>query len=202
MAYRPIARSFTSSHTQKTARVHSLTTPDFTPHFVTVDKRRLIFVLFHQFAAYTRLPFSNTFSISHIALKESTRRGKASELPSLEEISERRTTKTKRYVIQLNPYQPSPFSDRSSHLPNRSRPLSTSSASHRLAYRHFLQSFFLLPQSMSKYNQKPFTAEEKKKAIETYSEKIQYSARYASESALYHSRLYCRVYKRQRHCVD
>ena len=36
---------------------------------------------------------------------------------------------------------------------------------------------------MSKYNQKPFTAEEKKKAIEQYAEKIQYSARYASESA-------------------
>ena len=34
---------------------------------------------------------------------------------------------------------------------------------------------------MSKYNQKPYTAEEKRKAIEQYSEKIQYSARYSSE---------------------
>jgi cyclin-dependent kinase regulatory subunit CKS1 len=33
---------------------------------------------------------------------------------------------------------------------------------------------------MSKYNQKPFTQEEKKKAIEQYSEKIQYSPRYNS----------------------
>lgn len=37
---------------------------------------------------------------------------------------------------------------------------------------------------MSKYNQKPFTAEEKRKAIDVYSEKIQYSARYASEFSL------------------
>jgi len=34
---------------------------------------------------------------------------------------------------------------------------------------------------MTKYNQKPFTAEEKKKAIEQYCEKIQYSPRYSSE---------------------
>jgi hypothetical protein len=37
------------------------------------------------------------------------------------------------------------------------------------------------PIVMSKYNQKPYTAEEKKKAIETFSEKIQYSPRYSSE---------------------
>lgn len=35
---------------------------------------------------------------------------------------------------------------------------------------------------MSKHNPKPCTAAEKKKAIDSYSEKIQYSARYASES--------------------
>ncbi|ORX39274.1 regulatory subunit of cyclin-dependent kinase [Kockovaella imperatae] len=34
---------------------------------------------------------------------------------------------------------------------------------------------------MSKYNQKPFTQEEKRKAIEQYSEKIQYSARYSND---------------------
>nr|XP_031861389.1 uncharacterized protein CI109_002993 [Kwoniella shandongensis]KAA5528461.1 hypothetical protein CI109_002993 [Kwoniella shandongensis] len=34
---------------------------------------------------------------------------------------------------------------------------------------------------MSKYQQKPYTAEEKKKAIDMYSEKIQYSPRYANE---------------------
>lgn len=34
---------------------------------------------------------------------------------------------------------------------------------------------------MSKYSQKPFTAEEKKRAIEQYCEKIQYSPRYSSE---------------------
>ena len=39
---------------------------------------------------------------------------------------------------------------------------------------------------MSKYNQKPFTAEEKRKAIDNYAEKIQYSARYSSESQLDH----------------
>lgn len=37
---------------------------------------------------------------------------------------------------------------------------------------------------MSKYSQKPYTAEEKKKAIEQYCEKIQYSPRYSSESPL------------------
>ncbi|WWC91029.1 uncharacterized protein L201_005969 [Kwoniella dendrophila CBS 6074] len=34
---------------------------------------------------------------------------------------------------------------------------------------------------MSKYQQKPYTAEEKRKAIEAYSEKIQYSPRYSNE---------------------
>ncbi|KAK1922708.1 regulatory subunit of cyclin-dependent kinase [Papiliotrema laurentii] len=35
---------------------------------------------------------------------------------------------------------------------------------------------------MSKYTQKPFTAEEKRKAIEQYSEKIQYSPRYSNDA--------------------
>jgi hypothetical protein len=35
---------------------------------------------------------------------------------------------------------------------------------------------------MSKYTQKPFTAEEKRKAVEQFAEKITYSARYASKS--------------------
>ena len=37
---------------------------------------------------------------------------------------------------------------------------------------------------MSKHNQKVYTAEDKRKAIEQYSEKIQYSPRYSGESAI------------------
>jgi cyclin-dependent kinase regulatory subunit CKS1 len=34
---------------------------------------------------------------------------------------------------------------------------------------------------MSKYQQKPYSAEEKQKAIQAFAEKITYSARYSSE---------------------
>lgn len=50
------------------------------------------------------------------------------------------------------------------------------------SFLHIL-SYFPFPQhaTMSNYKQKPYTAEEKKKAIEQFSEKIQYSPRYSGE---------------------